>query len=149
MITFLQALTEANDEIKEIRTLSFANIKEFNSFVESFSFDDYPVNVIVPFTNNGSWVGGLRKGMIPLQGWMLTKIDADTEDFRSVQIEHAYLEPMRSLAMRFLSALLETDVIDPEVNSVSDSIKPEYAFLAQRLFGVSYTMNVPVYEHVC
>lgn len=152
-MTFLEAIQEANTAAR-IQSFRFANIREFNSFMESFQFSDYPINIVVPFSNNGKrpgTPGALRKSNIPLQGWILTRIDdeQDAEDYRSAKVESKYIEPMRALAVSFLTNLLETDVIDPEVSEVTDSINPEYAFLKQRAFGVSYTMNVPVIEHVC
>jgi hypothetical protein len=146
--TILDAIKEANDEA-EIPTLAFANIREFNAFMDSFNYSDYPVNIVVPFTSNGTHIGGRRKAVIPLQGWVLRRIPEDPLDLRSVKAEMEYIQPMRAKAIRFISKLLDTDVIDPEIESVTDSIRSEYAFLAAHLFGVSYTVNIPVVEITC
>lgn len=148
-MTILEAIQEANSEA-DIRTLAFANIEEFNTFIDSFKYSDYPINIVVPFTSNGSTTSGRRrKAIIPLQGWVLTRISEEPLDLRSVKAEHDYVEPMRAKAITFISELLKTDVTDPEVQNVSDTIRPEFAFLSMHLFGVSYTMNWPVVENVC
>lgn len=147
-MTILQALQQANNEA-DIPTLAFANIQEFNAFMDSFNYDDYPVNIVVPFTSNGTTLNGRRKAIIPLQGWVLRRIPEEPLDVRSVAAEHDYIAPMRAKAVKFIAKLLETDVIDPEVEGVTDTIRSEYAFLANHLFGVSYTVNVPVVESVC
>lgn len=148
-MTFLDAIEEANAEAA-IHTLAFANIKEFQSFLDSFNFEDFPVNVVVPFTDNGTHTGGRRQGTIPLQGWVLTRISDEPLDLRSRKAEHDYIQPMRRLAKKFINKLLDTDVIDPErSDGVSDSIRPEYAFLSAHLFGVSYTCSIPIEENIC
>lgn len=147
-MTILEAVDEAN-EAAAITTLAFANIREFSEFVDSFNFSDYPVNIVVPFTSNGTHTGGLRKAVVPLQGWVLTRVTEEPLDLRSLAAETAYIQPMRTLAAKFISKLLQTDVIDPEVENVTDSIRPEYAFLAAHLFGVSYTVNLPIVENQC
>lgn len=147
-MTFLQAIQQATADA-DIHKLSFANIKEFNSFLDSFNFSDFPVNVVVPFEDNGIHTNGRRKSTIPLQGWILTRVREEPLDLRSLKAEHDYIEPMRALAKQFLSRLLDTDLIDPEVQNVPDKIRPEYAFLSAHLFGVSYNMNVPISETIC
>lgn len=147
-MTILEAIQEASNEA-DIPTLAFANIREFNAFMDSFNYDDYPVNIVVPFTSNGTTLNGRRKAIIPLQGWVLRRIPEEPLDVRSVSAEHDYIAPMRAKAVKFIAKLLETDVIDPEVDGVTDTIRSEYAFLANHLFGVSYTVNVPVVESVC
>jgi hypothetical protein len=153
-MTFLEAVEDANSEAG-IHHLLFANIQEAETFLKSFDFDDYPVNILVPFTMNGvfkSTPGYQKKKTIPLQGWVLTKIDddMDIEDFRSINIEDKYIRPMREKAERFLNELLQIDdVIDSDAGDVSFSIRPAYAFLVHRAFGVQYTMNVPIVEGTC
>lgn len=147
-MTILEAIDEAHEATGIITPVSFANIKEFQSFLDSFSYDKFPINVVVPFTSNGTHISGRRKAVIPLQGWILTMVNVETLDLRSRQAEE-FVEPMRHLAIKFLNRLLDTEVTDPEVEEVSDTIVPEYAFLSQKLFGVSYTMNWPVVENVC
>ena len=148
-MTVLAAIQEANTAAG-IETLSFANIKEFQAFMDSFKFADYPVNIVLPFTSNGTTLGnGIRKATIPLNGWVLTRIAEDTNDFRSLAVETAYLEPMRILAITFIKSLLATDIIDNERLPVSDVIRPEYVFLEAHLFGVGYTVNLPIIQNVC
>lgn len=147
-MTFLDAIEEANNKAG-IYNLSFANIKEFNAFLDSFQFEDFPRNVVVPFDNNGRHIGAIRKGTIPLQGWVLTRITDEPLDLRSVKAEREYVRPMRALAIKFINRLLDSDVIDPEESDgVTDSIRPEYAFLSAHLFGVSYQCNIPIVETI-
>ena len=148
MSTILEAIEEANDAA-DIKTFSFANIKEFNAFLESFNFDDYPVNVVVPFTVNGTVTNNRTKDVVPLQGWVITRIETDTVNIRSAKAEKEFLSHMRAKARDFVIAVLNSDITDPEVENVTYSIRPEYAFLSSSLFGVSYTMNWPISEGIC
>jgi len=149
-MTVIEALQQAN-EAAEIPNLSFANIQEFQTFMDSFEYDDYPVNVVVPFTSNGVHnERGIRKSTIPLQGWVLRRIPQDGNDYRSQAIEADYLNPMRILAIKFLKNLLRTEIIDRDGNpEPRDTIRPEYAFLNAHLFGVSYSIQLPIVENAC
>jgi len=147
-LSILEELQLANTAAK-VKDLSFANLQEFNSFMDSFTFLEYPRNVVVPFSLNGTFVANRVKDVIPLQGWMLTRIREDTNDWRSVKLEPDYIAPMRSLARTFLIKLLDSDLTDPEVNNVTYSITPEFMFLSSHLFGVSYRMNWPVVGKLC
>lgn len=147
-MTILEAIEEANNAA-EIPTLAFANLREFNAFMDSFRYDQYPVNVVVPFDDNGQWTGPLRKSTIPLQGWVIMEIPQDPLDVRTVEAHRKYVEPMKRKAIAFIRELLSTDIIDPEVAIPTDTIRPEYAFLTNYLFGVSYTINLPVVKGVC
>lgn len=147
-MTILEAITEANDTSK-IRTLAFANIQEFQSFQDSFNFVDYPANVIVPPSLSGSRTDNRNKAVVALQGWVIQRIPEDTDNYRSIKIEETYMHPMREKAIKFMNALLETDIIDPEVTNVSWTVRPEYMWLSNHLFGVSYTINLPINMTVC
>lgn len=143
--TIIEYLKEANDAA-HIKTFRLADVSEYQKFLDSFEYSDYPMNVVVPFQINGRMIGGRLKQVVPLQGWIVRRIDQDT-DVRKAEAEQAYIAPMRTKATAFITALLGTDIVDPEVNDVSFVIKPEYAFLNQRVFGVSYTMNWPIAEN--
>lgn len=134
-----------------IRTLSFANLQEFQAFQNSFSFEEYPVNVVIPFTINGQITlnTGLNNDVLPLQGWILTRIKGSPTDYRSRQIEIDYMEPMRRLAKKFFRELSQLDIIDPEVQTISYTVRPEYMFLNNLAFGISYTANIPLSKTVC
>jgi len=151
-MTILQAIENANTTAG-IRNFRFANIAEFNSFMDSFKFEDYPMHVVEPFTTPGIWLNGRMKATIPLRGWILKRIPQDTVNYRSKQIEELHLAPMRAYAKAFIKAILSSeeadDIIDPEVEEVSFTIKPEYAFLPVQSFGVSYTLNLPIKESIC
>lgn len=148
-MTILQAIQEANTGAGAIKKLSFANLQEFNSFKDSFTFLEYPVNVVVPFTLRSQFLNGYVKDNVILQGWILTRINQDTNDWRSVQLEVDYINPMRLLAKKFVRTLLDSDIIDSQVEAVTVSIVPEYMFLDAHLFGVSYSLTLPVRSNVC
>lgn len=147
-MTILEAIEESTNKAG-IPTMAFANLRGFNAFMASFNYDKYPVNVVVPFDDNGQWSGALRKSVIPLQGWVLRMIPRDGLDIRTAQAHREYVEPMKRKAIAFIRALLDTDVVDPEGLTPTDSIRPEYAFLSNHLFGVSYTINLPIVRGVC
>lgn len=147
-MTILDALTEANTAAG-IKTFSFANLQEFNSFIDSFKALDYPINVIVPIPLNGNILPSRTKDNLSIQGWMITRINEDTNNYRSAKIEDDYIHPMRKLAKKFLVKLSETDIVDPEVDNIAYSIRPEYMFLATHVFGVSYTCTLPINSKIC
>lgn len=129
--------------------LSFANLQEFNSFMDSFTFREYPRNVIVPYNLNGTLKNNRKKKYITLQGWGLLRIAEDTNDWRSVKLEEKYIQPMRVMVEKFLVQIANSDVTDPEVEDITWSIRPEYMFLSAHLFGVSYTINWPIRGSIC
>lgn len=148
-MTLLETVEQANKDAG-IGKLIFAQIQEFNTFVDSFNFIEFPMNVLVPFTENGNWNStGIRKGTIPFQGWVLTRISEDTNDFRSSEVEKRYLADMRLLAKKFIGQVIASDLRDTEITNITDSIRPEYAFLNMHTFGVSYTFNLPIREMIC
>ncbi len=150
-MTILQAIQRAND-LADIRNFNFANIAEFNSFMDTFTHLDYPAHVLEPFTTTQVWLNGRIKTTVSLNGWMLKRIDTDTTNFRSAKIEESHLQPMRETAMAFIKQLLhdeDTFVVDPEVDEITVTIKPEYALLPARVFGVSYNLTLPVVEGIC
>lgn len=75
---------------------------------------------------------------------MVTRINQDTNDYRSVKIEPDYIAPMRAAARTFLRKLTESDLTNPEVGDISYRIGSEYQWLSTHLFGVFYTMRWPV-----
>lgn len=151
-MTILEAIQEANTAAGVASgSLAFASLQEFNSFMDSFEFSDYPVNVVVPVPLAGriTMTAYRIKDVATISGWMLTRIAQDTNNFRSVAIEPTYIAPMRTLAKKFIVALCNTDIIDTEVEEVSYTITPEYQFLSAHLFGVSYSVSLPVLARVC
>lgn len=147
-MSIIETLQLATDDAG-FKGLSFANLQEFNGFMDSFTFLEYPRNVIVPYKLNGVLKNNRKKKTIPLQGWALTRISQDTNDWRSVDLEVQYIQPMRVLAENFIISLANSDLTDSEVEDISYSITPEYMFLAAHLFGVSYTINWPVSGKIC
>jgi hypothetical protein len=147
-VTILEAIQEANTATKN-KGLSFANLQEFNAFHDSFTNLEYPRNVVVPFTLNGTFLANRSADVIVLQGWMMTRINQDTNDWRSVELEREYIAPMRSMARKFLVHLVNSELTNPEVENISYSIRAEYMWLHSHLFGVSYQMNWPINSKLC
>jgi hypothetical protein len=147
-VTILQAAQEANTAAG-IRNFAFANLTEFNSFKDGFNELEYPINVMVPFTVNSQFLSRGIKNSVIIRGWVLTRLREDTNDFRSLKIEPDYINPMRVLAMTFVRRLLDSDVIDSEVENVNATFVPEYQFLDSHLFGVSYSLTLPTKAHIC
>ena len=149
MITLLEALQEANSATPGIKGLSFANIQEFASFQDSFNFQDYPRNVVVPIVLDGVLKNNRANEFINVQGWMITRINQDTNDYRSVKIEPDFIAPMRAAARKFIIALANSDLTNPEIEDISYRIGSEYQWLHSHLFGVHYTMRWPVRMGIC
>lgn len=148
-MTILEAIEEANSSA-DIRNFKFARLDEWNSFIDSFEFQDYPAHLLVPFDVPFTFKDPKRHSVIPLQGWILTRISEDADDFRTSKVESVYLEPMRQIAFKFLKYLQRTSIIDDDGTvTINGVIKPEYGFLSTRLFGVSYTINLPIIQGVC
>ena len=149
-MTILEAIEEANREAG-IDYFSIANIKEFQSFMDSFEYAEYPRNIVVPFTLSGNYNTNTfnNKSTVNIQGWIIQRIQEDTNDWRTAEVEVNYLEPLRTLAKGFLGKLVQTEIVDSEVQNISFNIRPEYAFLNAHLFGVGYTINLPIVQNVC
>lgn len=147
-MTIKEALQAAND-VTTAKVFAFADIREFNSFQNSFEDLEYPINVVIPVQVSGNVVGNRYKETALIQGWFLTRIHDHTNDYRSAEIEDVYINPMRENARKFLQELRRQDIYDSEVEEVSHTIIPEYMFLANHLFGVSYTINLPITGKVC
>lgn len=150
-MTILEAYELANKKAG-IPTATMAKIDEFQAFVDSFKSDTYPVNNVLPFVSNGTTNElGIRRAVLPIRGWILMPIKSAAEDYRSLAGEREYIQPMRKLAIKFLKELYKTDIIDPEglAKGITDTITPEPAFLNILLFGVSYTVNLPIIERAC
>lgn len=149
-MTILEGIQEAHEATGlDADRLSFASLQEFNSFTDSFRFADYPRNVVVPPRITGTLLNNRTKEILLIRGWFLTRISQDTNNFRRVSIEPTYIAPMRQLARKFVRKLADIDINDPEVVPISYTIDSEYQFLKDHLFGVSYTINLPIYSYVC
>lgn len=147
-MTILETLTDATDTAG-FKGLSFANLQEFNAFMDSFNFNEYPRNVVVPYNLNGTLKNNRKKKVILIQGWALLRIPQDTNDWRSLLLEKDFIQPMREMAEKFVVQLVNSDLTDPEVENIQYSIKPEYMFLASHLFGVSYSVSWPIKGNIC
>lgn len=153
-LTILEHIQLANDAVGiPIKQFRFADLREFNAFNKSFTFENYPCHVMEPFSTGGLWLNGRTKTTVPLRGWILKRIPQDTVNFRTMDVEELHIKPMRDIAKAFIKNILSSDhaedIVDPEVDAVQWSIKPEYGLIAEHLFGVSYTINLPVRESIC
>lgn len=148
-MTILEAIQQASNDTTGIVGLSFANLQEFNAFKQSFDYQDWPRNIVIPPTVTGEYRNNRLKLTLQLRGWILRRIAEDTNDWRSVQLEPVYINPMRMLAFSFVRKMLNTDFIDPEREIASITVTPEYMFLDNHVFGVSYQANIPILSHVC
>lgn len=147
-MTVIETFQQASDDAG-FKGVSYANLQEFNAFMDSFTFLEYPRNVIVPYTLNGRLKNNRKKKVITVQGWALTRIAQDTNDWRSLDLERDYIANLREMAEKFLVSLANSDLTDPEVEDIQYSVRAEYMFLAAHLFGVSYTIQWPVTGNVC
>lgn len=147
-VTILDAIQLATTDAG-IRNLSFAQLHEFNSFMDSFNWKDWPRNVVIPPTVNGTFDGIRAEETLVLRGWVLRRIEQDTSDYRSVKLEPDYISPMRDLARKFIRRMLDSGIVDPGRDTATYTIVPEYAFLNQHLFGVSYQAQIPIMKNVC
>src|SRR6188768_3626536 len=148
MTSILEAAVEANN-IPGIKGLSFASLQEFNSFKDSFNYLDWPRNIIVPFALDGVVEANRTAEVINIQGWMITRINQDTNDFRSLKIEPDFIEPMRKAARKFILNLVDSDLTNPQVTNINYRIVPEYQFMDAHLFGVSYSFRWPINGRLC
>lgn len=141
---------EAANTTAGIDTLAFGKLDEVQSFLDKYAIGDYPINLILPpaFTVTLG-AGHLVKQVIQLQGWILTRIDSEPNNYRSAAIESTYIQPMRELAILFIKALWNSSIVDDEVQTIQATITPEYTKLNYHLFGVRYQVNVPLIEAVC
>ena len=147
-MTLLESLNYAN-QIDGIKGMSFASAQEFNAFKDSFVFLDYPRNIIVPISLTGQVQTARTSEILNIQGWMITRLNQDTNDFRSVKIEPDYIEPMRQAARIFIKRLVMSALTDPQVQNISYRIVPEYMWTDAHLFGVSYSVQWPVNGVLC
>src|SRR5687768_4529233 len=127
-MTFLEGLKQATHDAG-FKGLSFANLQEFAAFMDSFQFEEYPRNIIVPFNRSNRITQARVKRIVTLQGWAMTRITEDTNDWRSVDLEPKYIQPLRVKLDKFVVSLLEHVNIDPEVDDIAYNDKPEYMFL--------------------
>jgi len=147
-LSILDALKEAND-VAGIKWLAFADLQKFNSFHDSANGLDYPVNLVVPYTLQPTLQRPISKKTLQLQGWVLTRISQDTNDWRHPELQKDVIDPMTRLAESFLLALTETTIADNSGQPPVASIFAEYMWLSSHLFGVSYRCNLQIKGRAC
>jgi len=131
-----------------LKSFQFARLDTFNEFKDSFKFVDYPAHLTLPWGTKLVWLNGRIKTTVELSGWIIQRIPQKATDFKEKKVEELYLQPMRVLAKSFFRNLLDCEIIDQEVTPINISIEPEYMWLDNNLFGVSYKATIPVLEQV-
>lgn len=149
-MTILDAIKEAN-HIAGIKTLAFANITEFNSFLHSFDGLDLPVNLVIPPNVTSQLTQPRTQDQVILAGFVMQRLDEDTNDYRSIEIEDKVINPMRTLAKKFLVAMINSEIYNEQnPTAPTATIVPEYAWASElHLFGVSYRCAIPIKSKVC
>lgn len=149
-MSLLDALQEANNTVGGIKGLSFISLEhDVSILVDSFEFMDWPRNIVAPPIITGTLKNNRAKEFVTITGFMVTRINQDTTDYRTVQIEPDFIAPMRAAARKFIIALLNTDLTDSEVEDVSYNITSQYRWLTNHLFGVTYSLRWPVRSGLC
>ena len=148
MQTILEALMEAN-EIAEIRALHYADIREFNSFADSVTGLDVPLNLVIPTPVQYTLTQPISNGILQLEGFILTRLKEDTNDWRSPALEAEYIAPMRQLGVNFLMALMQTTIADLSKPAPTATFNREIMFLPHHFFGVSYRCSIPIKAKAC
>lgn len=133
------------------KNFSYANLSEFNVFVESLGSSQFPTLIIVPPVMTGLISSPFTKYSITLTGWALYHIHEDVSYFRSPQVEGVYISPARDIVDRFVRGLLDSGLNDNTATDNPYTARPEYAFLAQQLFGVSFEFrwNIIKQKAIC
>jgi len=129
-------------------SFKFAKVDEFKEFQDSFNFNDYPAHCVLPFSTKLTWLNGRIKTVAPMEGWIVKRIPQEAVDYRSRKVEELYLQPMRKIAKDYFRNLLDCEIIDQEVTPINITILPEYMWLPDNLFGVSYKADIPILEQV-
>ncbi len=145
--TMLGAVKEAN-EFAKIKNFKFISLEEWKKFLGSFVAEDYPCHFAEPWKSEMVWLKGRIKTRIPMNGWILRSIPEERTEWTHEAIESEYLEPMRKLAKHFFTNLLDATIIDQEQDAVNITVEPEYAFLSENLFGISYQARINIIEQV-
>lgn len=150
-MTLLQAIQSANtatgydsDQLRFVATE-----QEFNSYIDGIGYSSMPYNVVLAPTFSGARTSSRNVATVNITGFFFRRIAEDTNDFRSIEIEDTIMQPIRAAALKFINALLDTDIIDPEVDRVAWRLEPRYQSLATHYFGYYYTVTLPVTETVC
>jgi hypothetical protein len=146
-VTILEAIQAANPTDC---TFAFANIQEFQSFTQKYSYQDYPVNVVFPFDIAGTSEQntGVRKAVVTINGFIFTRVSEETNNYRSLTMEDV-INPMRDLALEFIKNLINSEIVNRNVQNISDTVRPVYAELPEHYFGVSYSVQLPIIQNIC
>lgn len=151
MSSLIETIEQVSKDVG-IRSFVYADFEteqEFQSVIEKFKFEEYPLLLIPPFNDAGVWTNGRRKGILQIRGWVLKRVSHDTNNYRSRSLEVTTIEPMKHLAKKFNKNIIDSVIADPLVSNVSDSVRGSYQFTNKHLFGASFTINLPITEIIC
>lgn len=151
MISLIETLDQASKDagFRSFVYADFETENEFQAAIDKFKFEEYPLLLIPPFQSNGTWTSGRRKGILQVRGWALKRIKENTVNYRSRALEADTIEPMKVLARKFIKQMIVSDVYDPMVTTIQDTIRGSYQFTNKHLFGAYFTVNIPIVESVC
>lgn len=142
MITANEAAFESPD------CFHYTNLQEFNSYVDGMEATDYPVNIVLPYKITSTYRPPFSFDTAIIRGYVVRRIEEDTNDWRTIDVEFKYISEMRELARQFIKEMLLQDLVDNKRDAAS-TMDPEYMFLHPHLFGVLYTLNLPVMQKLC
>jgi len=151
-MTVLESFEKASKDAG-IRTVLFCDMyteQEFSNLVKSMKPEQCPINILDSrsLQSNGTWETGRRKAIIPLEGWVVTRIKENTKTTRSRELETTYIEPMKKLTKLFLKNVLKMEVYDAS-REMTDTIRGAYQVSNEHFFGTKYTASVPVVDGYC
>lgn len=139
------------DITKEVcASFMIANIFEANFRMDTFlQSANYPVHILLPYdVRDVIGENGVRRTVLPLEGFFLTKIDNPTIDYVTGEADKVAIEPMRALARKYFDKLSVNSIINNEVENIAVQYLPTYAIYDVHIFGVNYRCDLPVIESI-
>ncbi len=132
------------------RSVVYANMateQEFQAIIEKFKFEEYPLMLIEQITSNGTYSAttGMREAVVPLTGYVLTRLKEDTLNYRMHKLESEVIHPMKNIAKAFTRRVVVSGIINPS-GTVSDTITAAYQVTNKHLFGARFSISLPVID---
>lgn len=131
------------------RTVIYQNLpwQGIESVIESYRAEEFPLMIIEQITNNGTYSSttGMRDAVIPLTGFVVTRLKEDTVQYRMQKIEAGIVRPMGKIFKDFTRKIIASGIINP-AGTVTDSFTGAYQVTNQHLFGVSFTISLPIID---
>ena len=147
-MTLLEAITEVKDSMTDIKSFHYADQFEINMLTDKFLESKYPFMLVLPFdVADVPRKSGALHGTVNLDIYFLTKVEAQTQDYVTSDVETEVMTTLRLLARRFAHKLNEHDIIDPEGEGITQrTYTPQYGLYDAHTFGIQLTMAVPIAE---